>query len=110
MAQEAAKADNISVGSKLKKIYKNLLDKLKSREITVDGLKFNNEDYKVYIANKAVDKIISSGVNADKLAVFENIEGIIKNAEYVGSAPFEQHTTKNKQRSVIRYDYFETAA
>lgn len=61
----------------------------------------------MHVNKNAVGKAISDpNLTAEKLAVFDVIEDIVSNAEYVGSGKYVKHSTK--QKNVTRYDYFET--
>ena len=91
----------------LKRLYSKIFsDKGGQRKITVDGVEFNGQPYDVSINNSSVGKIARSNLSKEQLSVFEDIDNVVKNGEYVGSADFVQHHAKNK--NVLRYDYFET--
>lgn len=91
----------------LKRLYSKIFsDKGGQRKVTVDGVEFNGQPYDVSINNSSVGKIARSNLSKEQLSVFEDIDDVVKNGEYVGSADFVQHHAKNK--NVLRYDYFET--
>ena len=80
------------------------------RSVKVKGVAFDGSDYYVTVARKVAGKLASDPhKSAEKIAVFNNIDEIIENAEFVGSGEFEPHGSENsKNRTVTRYDYFET--
>ena len=91
----------------LKRLYSKIFsDKGGQRKVTVDGVEFNGQPYDVSINNSSVGKIARSNLSKEQLSVFEDIDDVVKNGEYVGSADFVPHHAKNK--NVLRYDYFET--
>lgn len=91
----------------LKRLYSKIFsDKGGQRKVTVNGVEFNGQPYDVSINNSSVGKIARSNLSKEQLSVFEDIDDVVKNGEYVGSADFVQHHAKNK--NVLRYDYFET--
>lgn len=92
----------------LKKAYNKIFgEKGGQRKVTVEGVEFEGKPYNVSLNSSAVGKITSGkDLSAERLAVFENVDDVVRNGEYVGSADFVQHHRTNK--NVIRYDYFET--
>ncbi|MEG3030050.1 MAG: hypothetical protein RR827_06585, partial [Oscillospiraceae bacterium] len=61
----------------------------------------------VTINKNAVGKVVSdTNLSAEKLAIFDVIDDVVENGEYVGSGSYAQHGGKTK--NVVRYDYFET--
>lgn len=80
------------------------------RSVKVKGVAFDGSDYYVTVARKVAGKLASDPhKSAEKIAVFNNIDEIIENAEFVGSGEFEPHGSESsKNRTVTRYDYFET--
>ena len=79
-----------------------------SKDIVVNGTRFENGTYTVTVNKSAVGKIISDpNLSAEKISVLDNIEDVVGNANYVGSGEYVSHGSKNKS-DVSRYDYFET--
>lgn len=78
-----------------------------ARNITVKGTKFKGKDYDVYVPKKVVGKVVSDvNMTPNKLAVFDNLDKVIENAQFVGSGKYVPHT--QKQKLTTRFDYFET--
>lgn len=96
--------------SALKEIYNKWYDARKGNNtITVDGITYKNRPYNVELSKRVVGKVISDpNMSAEKIAVFDAIDDIIKNGEYVGSGKYIQKTKNAKD--TIRFDYFETNA
>lgn len=96
--------------SALKEIYNKWYDARKGNNtITVDGITYKNRPYNVELSKRVVGKVISDpNMSAEKIAVFDAIDDIIKNGEYVGSANYTQKG--NKKKLTERFDYFETNA
>lgn len=92
----------------LTKAYETIFPEKKTRiDIGVDGLKMDGEEYVVSLYKGVVGKVISDrDISAEKLAVFDKIEEIVRSAEYVGSAKYIQKGDKRKH--TVRFDYFET--
>ena len=79
------------------------------RTVTVENASFEGLPYDVTLNNQVISKVVSDpNMSAEKLAVLNSVEEIVKNAEYVGSGAYQPHGTKTK--NVTRYDYFETQA
>ena len=86
----------------------------RSSGVPVSGMTFEGKPYLVEIGNNVPKKIVSSSeVNegnlksgVEKLALLDILPEVVWNAEYIGSGEYVQHSAK--ERSVIRYDYFET--
>ncbi len=77
------------------------------KQVPVQGVTMDGELYIVSVGRKVVGKVVSdANLTAEKLAILEDVENVIANAEYVGSGEYEQKSTKEK--NVTRYDYFET--
>ena len=77
------------------------------REVPVEGTELNGTPYNVQISKSSIGKIISSyEPTPERLAVINNIDDIVKNANYVDSRA-NSKTVPGKQ-NVVRYDYFET--
>ena len=71
-------------------------------------MNFNGENYLVTLNKNTVGKVISDPkINAEKLAVFDVIDDIVSNGEYVGSGKYVAKQGRIP-KNVIRYDYFET--
>lgn len=109
---EEAKAKSAAEGGSLRGYLKNFYnavfdEKGGKRDIKVNGVTFENGDYLVTLGKKSVGKAVSDpNLTAEKLSIFDNIDNVIANAEYVGSGKYDQHSAK--QKNVTRYDYFET--
>ena len=59
------------------------------------------------IGNNVPGKVISDrNLSEEKLALLDMLPEVVRNAEYVGSGEYVQHS--GKVRPVTRYDYFET--
>ena len=68
---------------------------------------FEDKPYLVEIGNNVPRKIVSDkNLSAKKLAVLDVLPEVVRNAEYVGSGEYVQHSAKI--RPGVRYDYFET--
>lgn len=93
----------------LSAIYNDWFDKSGgARNIAVDGLSFNGERYLITLGKKVIRKVISDkNLNPEKLAVFDVIDSIVQNSEYVGSGKYVAKSGRIP-KNVIRYDYFET--
>lgn len=91
----------------LRKVYEQVFsDEGGSRTRTIKDMSYDGKPYDVFIGKKAVGKVISDPkMSAEKLAVFDNIDEIIENAEYVGSGKYVPHGAK--QKDTERFDYFE---
>lgn len=76
------------------------------RTVTVNGLSFNGEPYKVNINKKSIGKIVSDGTKEQNIAFLSVIDDALKNAEYVGSGSYVPHSSK--QKKTVRFDYFES--
>lgn len=92
----------------LKNFYNNVFERTGGvREVTVNGLEFDGQPYVVTVNKNAVGKVISDpNITAEKLALFDVLNDVIQNGEYVGSGSYTPHGSRTK--NVIRYDYFET--
>lgn len=77
--------------------------------MAVENVQFEDQPYRVTLNTNVIDKVISDpNMSAEKLAVFSEIENIVKNAQYLGSGEYIAHGAKTKP--AIRYDYFEAQA
>ncbi len=77
------------------------------KQVPVQGVTMDGEPYIVSVGRKVVGKVVSDpNLTAEKLAILENVDSVIANAEFVGSGEYVQKGTKEK--NVTRYDYFET--
>ena len=94
----------------LKDFYRQALSGLfNGRTVTVENASFEGLPYDVTLNNQVISKVVSDpNMSAEKLAVLNSVEEVVKNAEYVGSGAYQPHGTKTK--NVTRYDYFETQA
>lgn len=92
----------------LKSFYNNVFEKAGGvREVTVNGLDFDGQPYIVTVNKNTVGKVISDpNLSAEKLALFDILNDVIQNGEYVGSGSYIPHGSRTK--NVTRYDYFET--
>ena len=92
----------------LKNFYNNVFERTGGvREVTVNGLEFDGQPYVVTVNKNAVGKVISDpNITAEKLALFDVLNDVIQNGEYVGSGSYTPHGSRTK--NVTRYDYFET--
>lgn len=96
----------------LTKVYQTLFGSEKTAfDVPVNNMKFDNADYSVTVNKNAIGKIVSDpNMSAEKLAVIDNLEDVIKNSEYVGSGDYVNYKNLEKNKNVTRYDYFETDA
>jgi len=93
--------------------FKTFLTKLSQKAfksasgVPISNMTFAGKPYLVEIGNNVPGKVISDrNLSEEKLAVLDVLPEIVRNAEYVGSGEYVQHS--GKVRPVIRYDYFET--
>lgn len=93
----------------IQKVYEDLLCEGNTAiPVLVDKTTFEGNPYIVIVNKNVVGKIMSDGaVYAEKLAALENVESVILEAKYLGSANYDNHN--NKKGKAIRYDYFETS-
>lgn len=78
-----------------------------ARKVPVLGVEMEGEPYEVSVSKNAVGKVISDkNMSAEKLAVFDMLDDIVQNGEYVGSN--EYHQKGRKKKDTIRFDMFET--
>ena len=107
-----AKQQSLNTGKSLrnylKDFYNNVFENNGGvRNIKVKGLTFGGKDYIVTVNKNVVGKTISDpNLTVEKLAVFDVLNEVVENAEFVGSGEYIQHSSR--QKNVIRYDYFET--
>ena len=94
----------------LTNFYRETLGSLfNGRSVPVENVNFEDRPYDVVLNKSVIEKVISDrNLSAEKLAVFNEIENVVRNAEYVGSGEYTAHGAKTKP--VTRYDYFETQA
>ena len=106
--QARAESGGEKIKSSLKRIYREAVGNLfNGRTVAVDGVEFNGWPYEVTLNKNVIDKVISDkNLSAEKLAVFDVIDDVVQNAEYLGSGEYVPHG--NHIKEVIRYDYFET--
>ncbi|MCB6992447.1 hypothetical protein LI177_02980 [bacterium 210820-DFI.6.37] len=92
----------------LRKAYEKIFsDEGGSRTRRIKDVSYDEQPYDVFIGKKAIGKVISDpNMSPEKLAVFDNIDEIIEEAEYVGSGKYIPHGQKKKLTE--RFDYFET--
>ena len=92
----------------LKSFYNSVFEKTGGvREVTINGLDFDGQPYVVTVNKNTIGKVVSDpNVTAEKLALFDVLNDVIQNGEYVGSGTYTPHGSKTK--NVTRYDYFET--
>lgn len=92
----------------LKSFYNSVFERTGGvREVTVNGLDFGGQPYVVTVNKNTVGKVVSDpNVTAEKLALFDILNDVIQNGEYVGSGSYTPHGSRTK--NVTRYDYFET--
>ncbi len=108
---EMAKA-TIQASGGQKKFVKEVYEKLFSdnggaKSIQVENATFNGKPYDVYVPKKVIGKVVSDvNMNPEKLAVFDHIDKVISDANYVGSGKYVPHGAKEKP--TVRFDYFET--
>lgn len=76
------------------------------RAVTINGLSFNGEPYKVNLNKKSVGKIVSDGTKENNIAFLSVVDDALKNADYVGSGAYVPHGSKTK--NTVRFDYFES--
>lgn len=76
------------------------------RTVTINGLSFNGEPYKVNLNKKSVGKIVSDGTKENNIAFLSVVDDALKNADYVGSGAYVPHGSKTK--NTVRFDYFES--
>lgn len=93
----------------LKAFYENLFEQNGgARGVQVDGVTYDGKNYIVTINKNAVGKVISDkNITPQKLAVFEVLDDVIEQSEYVGSSQYIEKSNKRK-KDTIRFDYFET--
>lgn len=109
---QKARKESQESGSGFKKIIKQFYEQLfaqkgGTRSVTVNGVAFDGAPYEVTLGRRAVSKVVNDpNISAEKLAVFDSIDEVIANGEYVGSGAYSQKG--NKVKNTIRYDYFET--
>lgn len=94
----------------LKKAYEKVFaDEGGSRTKRIKDMSYDGKPYDVFLGKKAVGKVVSDAkMSPEKLAIFDNIDEIIEEAEFVGSGKYVQHG--KKQKLTERFDYFETQA
>ena len=105
----AVNAENNTISRKeIKSAYEQaFLDTGGQIQSTVKNLLFEDEPYVVTVYKTAIGKVISDkNLSVQKLAVLDNLQPIIENAEYVGSGEYVPKTSK--QKDTVRFDYFET--
>lgn len=97
-----------STRSFLEGFYEQIFDSMGgARNISIDKVNFESKPYVVTLNKNAVGKVISdSHLSAEKLSVFNNIDEIIKNGNYIESSTYVPHSKKAKL--TVRFDYFET--
>lgn len=110
LARQRSEQTGKSLRNYLSDFYNTLFDRTGGvRDIPIEGLNFQGEEYSTRVNKNVVRKVISDpALSPEKLSVFHNIDEVIQNANYVGSGEFVNHG--NRQKNVIRYDYFETPA
>lgn len=91
------------VATRLKKVYEGLFGEGTSYDTKVDNLSANGKPYYVTVNKGSVSKALGKKVDANKLSVIEDLDNIISESNYVGSADY----AKDKNTYVKRYDYFE---
>lgn len=98
------------IASKVKKALTDILNSIGGQHsVTANNIEFGGKPYEVAVNPNIAGKLAGDpNASAEKFAVLKNIDGIIENAEYVGSGDYIQHGARNK--NVTRYDYFETKA
>ena len=103
-------AGQTGVVAKVKKALTDILNSIGGQHsVTANNIEFGGKPYEVAVNMSIAGKLAGDpNASAEKFAVLKNIDGIIENAEYVGSSDYIQHGAKNK--NVTRYDYFETKA
>lgn len=108
-ARQQAETTGKNFRSYLRDFYNKWFDSSGGmRNITVNGISFNGENYLVTLNKKAVGKVLSDkNLSPEKLAVFDVIDDIVSNGEYVGSGEYVSKNSKTR-KNVTRYDYFET--
>lgn len=96
------------IKSVLQKVYEALFgDTGEAFHIPVEGMIFEGDPYIVDVNKSSVGKLVSTGpISVEKMCVLSDIDNVLANSEYVGSANYDNHNNKNS--GVIRYDYFET--
>lgn len=78
-----------------------------NRVIPVNGLSMDGTQYDVSLNKNLIGKVVSDkNLTAEKLAVFDVLDSVVQNGEYVGSGRYIQKG--GKQKLTVRYDYFET--
>lgn len=86
---------------------RNLLGK--GRSVSVKNTTMNGEKYDVYIGPRAVKKVVNyEDLTSQQVAIFQNIDDVISNAEYLDSGRYVPRKGKKPNPNVKRYDYFET--
>ncbi|MBQ2603091.1 MAG: hypothetical protein II583_06715 [Oscillospiraceae bacterium] len=104
----AQEASGKSFRGMLTKLYEKVFaDNGGQRTVAVNGVTIDGKQYLVTINKSAIGKVVSDkNLSGEKLAVFNNLDEIVENGEYVGSGEYIQHGSKRKD--TIRFDYFET--
>ena len=85
-------------------------EKLQGKPISIKGVTIDGKTYDVNVVKSSINKIFSKNSNADRIAVINQLDEIIRNAKYMGSGEYDQHSTKDRRNDIVRYDYFETNA
>lgn len=94
--------DSATARKKYKRILKNLFS---GQMFTNAGTVANEIAYEIGIGSKGIGEIIArQPVNAQTLAMLEQLNEVVENAKYVASEP----TSHENRRGVIRTDIFET--
>ena len=76
-------------------------------KVKVDGVTFDGEPYLVDINNSVIGKVINDkNFSAEKIALLDVLQDVVRQGEYVGSGEYESHGSKAKD--TVRFDYFET--
>ena len=107
VAREVISAANGNKGA-IKRAYEKVLTELGGTKVKqIKSVTFNGKAYNVSLPKNVVGKVVSDvNMSPEKLAVFDQIDEIITEANYIGSGKYIPHNTKQKQ--TVRFDYFET--
>ena len=92
----------------LKKVLQSIFDAVGGqRKVTIDKIDFDGRPYDVSLNRNIAAKVASDPhMTPEKLAVFEDLDQLIKTSEYVGSGRYGK--AAGKGQNVFRYDYFES--
>lgn len=92
----------------IQKVYETLFgENGEAFHIPVEDMTFDGSSYVIDVNKSSVGKLVKDGpISVEKMCVLNDIVNVLANAEYLGSANYDNYNKKNS--GVIRYDYFET--